>query len=114
MQFRFSTIGGLHQFDCPTISILFGYNGITNSIVTRSYREKPTEPTTYPCDEIIAINGRKVEGLVHAEVVALFREVRRGAITIQLGRKLPKDRDGLYITADQLTQLAAMPNGDAQ
>ncbi|KAK4023106.1 hypothetical protein OUZ56_008538 [Daphnia magna] len=72
------------------------------------------EATLREGDEIIAINGRKVEGLVHAEVVALFREVRRGAITIQLGRKLPKDRDGLYITADQLTQLAAMPNGDAQ
>ncbi|KAI9555122.1 hypothetical protein GHT06_017637 [Daphnia sinensis] len=71
------------------------------------------EATLREGDEIIAINGRKVEGLVHAEVVALFREVRRGAITIQLGRKLPKDRDGLYITADQLTQLAAVPNGDA-
>lgn len=60
----------------------------------------------FPGDEIIAINGRKVEGLVHAEVVSLFREVRRGAITIQLGRKLPKDREtGLYVTADQLTQL---------
>ncbi len=69
---------------------------------------------SWPGDEIIAINGRKVEGLVHAEVVSLFREVRRGAITIQLGRKLPKDRDGLYITADQLTQLVAVPNGQPQ
>ncbi len=67
-----------------------------------------------PGDEIIAINGRKVEGLVHAEVVSLFREVRRGAITIQLGRKLPKDREGMYITADQLTQLVAVPNGQPQ
>lgn len=85
-------------------------------MTTRAIRVINQQLTSFFClgDEIIAINGRKVEGLVHAEVVALFREVRRGAITIQLGRKLPKDRDGLYITADQLTQLAAMPNGDAQ
>lgn len=61
-------------------------------------------------DEIIAINGRKVEGLVHAEVVSLFREVRRGAtISIVCGRKLPKNADGMYVTADQLTQLAQQP-----
>lgn len=60
-------------------------------------------------DEIIAINGRQVEGLSHAEVVALFREVRRGMISIQLGRKLPKDRDGLYVTADQLPLLTQLP-----
>ena len=56
-------------------------------------------------DEIIAINGRKVEGLSHAEVVLMFREVRRGAINIQLGRKLPKDQNGLYVTAQQLSSM---------
>jgi len=30
-------------------------------------------------------------------------------ISIQLGRKLPKDRDGLYVTADQLPLLTQLP-----
>lgn len=60
-------------------------------------------------DEIIAINGRKVEGLSHADVVLMFREVRRGAINITLGRKLPKDQNGLYVTAQQLSALTQMP-----
>lgn len=53
-------------------------------------------------DEIIAINGRQVDGLEHQQVVALFREVRRGTLVIVAGRKLPKDKDGMYVTADQL------------
>ena len=55
-------------------------------------------------DEVICINGRQVEGLGHQEVVTLFREVRRGSIVILAGRKLPKDKDGLYVTAEQLAQ----------
>lgn len=43
-----------------------------------------------------------MDGLEHQQVVTLFREVRRGTLVIVAGRKLPKDKDGMYVTAEQL------------
>ena len=67
-------------------------------------------------DEILSVNGRQVEGLSHAEVVALFRG-SKGTVFIQIGRKkASKERESLYATTAQMTvapqavpQLVALP-----
>lgn len=61
-------------------------------------------------DEIFSVNGRQVEGLSHAEVVALFRS-SKGAVFIQIGRKKPpKNRDNaLYATIGAAPQIMPFP-----
>ena len=38
-------------------------------------------------DEIIEINGNSVQGMSHAETIALFKNVREGAIVLKLLRR---------------------------
>lgn len=38
-------------------------------------------------DEVITVNGVAANGLTHAQAVRLFRDVRRGAVRLQVRRR---------------------------
>jgi len=38
-------------------------------------------------DEIFSINGTPVQGMAHAEAIALFKEVKQGSIVVVVGRR---------------------------
>ena len=40
-----------------------------------------------PGDEVFSINGAPVQGMTHAEAIALFKEVKQGALVVVVGRR---------------------------
>jgi C-terminal processing protease CtpA/Prc len=42
-------------------------------------------------DEIFSVNGRSVAGLTHQEAIAIFKEVKQGAVQVAIGRREPRN-----------------------
>jgi len=38
-------------------------------------------------DEVFSINGVPVQGMAHAEAIALFKEVKQGSLVVVVGRR---------------------------
>lgn len=38
-------------------------------------------------DEIIAVNGTTLQGLTHAEAIAVFKEIKSGSVMLHIGRR---------------------------
>ena len=43
-------------------------------------------------DEIVAINGRMLDGLRHAEAIGIFKSIKCGKIVLQVSRRQKKDQ----------------------
>ncbi|XKL60067.1 hypothetical protein PGB90_001083 [Kerria lacca] len=48
-------------------------------------------------DEILAVNGKALHGLSHQEAIAVFKEIKSGAVTLHIGRRLLKKQRGSCI-----------------
>lgn len=41
-------------------------------------------------DEILAVNGKALHGLSHQESISVFKDIKSGAVTLYIGRRLSK------------------------
>lgn len=43
-------------------------------------------------DEILVVNGKSLQGMKHAEAIAVFKSIKTGDVLILIGRRMPKNR----------------------
>ncbi|XP_050419893.1 uncharacterized protein LOC126832900 [Adelges cooleyi] len=53
-------------------------------------------------DEIISVNGKNLEGFRHSQAIALFKEIKSGQITMQVGRRDLSRRNSKSKSCDEL------------
>jgi len=48
-------------------------------------------------DEILAVNGNALHDLSHQEAISVFKNIKSGAVSLLIGRRLPKKQRGTIV-----------------
>ena len=59
-------------------------------------------------DEILAVNGTPLQGLSHAEAIAVFKSIRNGHVVVHAARRDTANRR--YAPQSTISQLRSVPN----
>ncbi|KAG0712162.1 hypothetical protein GWK47_019069 [Chionoecetes opilio] len=91
-----------------------GVRPVCVQVTARSHfrsRQLVTEEESQRRDEILAVNGRTLSGLSHAEAIAVFRSIRAGKVIMHVGRRTASSASGnnTAVTPPALTHHSPAP-----